>query len=52
MTSADDGEEGETAALPEQSERSLELLVLYDAPHPSRLIPDTGIWADRFQWQA
>lgn len=29
----------------------LELLVLYDAPHPSRLISETGIWADRFQWE-
>jgi len=52
LTSVDEGEEGQTAAPPERPERSLELLVLYDAPHPSRLIPDTGIWADRFQWRA
>ncbi|MFZ9739578.1 MAG: DUF3616 domain-containing protein [Prochlorotrichaceae cyanobacterium] len=33
----------ETAA-----EDTVDLLVVYDAPHPSRLIEDRSIWADRF----
>lgn len=50
---SDNANDSEKSELPEQPQGSphLELIVLYDAPHASRLIDPTGIWADRFQWQ-